>query len=90
MCAPSNVLLFVNVPPAGEAEEEWQKKLVNGSQTYMLKELKGGISYRVRLVAKGHHDQPLHLSKELVVTVPGEAVPVWSPPPTAWSGLCSV
>ncbi|XP_036963688.1 neuronal cell adhesion molecule-like isoform X5 [Acanthopagrus latus] len=56
-----------------EAEEEWQKKLVNGSQTYMLKELKGGISYRVRLVAKGHHDQPLHLSKELVVTVPAVA-----------------
>ncbi|XP_073327726.1 neuronal cell adhesion molecule-like isoform X12 [Pagrus major] len=71
--APSNVLLFVNVPPAGEAEEEWQKELVNGSQNFMLKSLKGGISYRVRLVAKGHHDQPLHLSKELVVTVPAVA-----------------
>ncbi|XP_019128207.2 neuronal cell adhesion molecule isoform X4 [Larimichthys crocea] len=53
-----------------EGEEEWQKELVNGSQNIMLKGLKGGSSYRVRLVAKGHHDQPLHLSEEVLVTVP--------------------
>uniref|UniRef100_A0A8C9ZZB7 Neuronal cell adhesion molecule-like n=1 Tax=Sander lucioperca TaxID=283035 RepID=A0A8C9ZZB7_SANLU len=63
--APSNVPLFMNVPPAGEGEEEWQKELVNGSQNVMLKGLKGGLSYRVRLVAKGHHDQPLHRSEDL-------------------------
>lgn len=85
MFAPSNVPLFMNVPPAGEGEEEWHKELVNGSQNIMLKGLKGGLSYRVRLVARGHHDQPLHLSEELLVTVPGEAVPGRSPPP--WSGL---
>lgn len=85
MLAPSNVPLFMNVPPAGEGEEEWQKELVNGSQNIMLKGLKGGSSYRVRLVAKGHHDQPLHLSEEVLVTVPGEAVPGRSPSP--WSGL---
>ncbi|XP_040894027.1 neuronal cell adhesion molecule-like isoform X2 [Toxotes jaculatrix] len=56
-----------------EGEEEWQKELVNGSQNVVLKGLKGGLSYRVRLVAKGHHDQPLHHSKELVVTVPAVA-----------------
>ncbi|XP_068168323.1 neuronal cell adhesion molecule-like isoform X2 [Antennarius striatus] len=55
------------------SEEEWQKELVNGSQNVMLKGLKGGLSYRVRLVARGHHDQPLHLSEELVVTVPAVA-----------------
>ncbi|XP_051237581.1 neuronal cell adhesion molecule isoform X5 [Dicentrarchus labrax] len=56
-----------------EDEEEWQKELVNGSQNIMLKGLKGGLAYRVRLVAKGHHDQSLHQSKELLVTVPAVA-----------------
>ncbi|XP_038164810.1 neuronal cell adhesion molecule-like isoform X15 [Cyprinodon tularosa] len=53
----------------GEGEEEWQKELVNGSQNIKLKGLKVGHSYRVRVVAKGHHEQPLH-SEELFVTVP--------------------
>ncbi|XP_054896525.1 neuronal cell adhesion molecule-like isoform X8 [Poeciliopsis prolifica] len=52
-----------------EGEEEWQKELVNGSQNVKLKGLKVGLSYRVRVVAKGHHEQPLH-SEELFVTVP--------------------
>ncbi|KAM4553706.1 neuronal cell adhesion molecule-like isoform 4-T6 [Fundulus diaphanus] len=52
-----------------EDEEEWQKELVNGSQNVKLKGLKGGLSYRVRVVAQGHHEQPLH-SEELFVTVP--------------------
>ncbi|XP_031724903.1 neuronal cell adhesion molecule-like isoform X15 [Anarrhichthys ocellatus] len=56
-----------------EGEEEWKKELVNGTQNVMLKGLKGGLSYRVRLVAKGHHDQPLHLSEELLVSVPAVA-----------------
>ena len=75
----------MTVPPAGEGEEDWQKELVNGSQNVMLKGLKGGLSYRVRLVAKGHHDQPPHTSEELLVSVPGEAAPRRSPPPR--SGL---
>ncbi|XP_053174676.1 neuronal cell adhesion molecule-like isoform X2 [Scomber japonicus] len=70
---PSNVPLFINVPPAGEGQEEWQKELVNGSQNYMLKGLKEGLSYRVRLVAKGHSDQAPHRSKEVVVEVPAVA-----------------
>uniref|UniRef100_A0A096LV94 Neuronal cell adhesion molecule n=1 Tax=Poecilia formosa TaxID=48698 RepID=A0A096LV94_POEFO len=52
-----------------EGEEEWQKELVNGSQNVKLKGLKVGLSYRVRVVAKGHHEQLLH-SEELFVTVP--------------------
>ncbi|XP_013981249.2 neuronal cell adhesion molecule isoform X4 [Salmo salar] len=52
-------------------EEEWQKEYVNGSQAYVLKGLKEGLSYRVRMVAKGHDDQAvLHQSEELLVTVP--------------------
>ncbi|XP_054476190.1 neuronal cell adhesion molecule-like isoform X5 [Anoplopoma fimbria] len=56
-----------------ESEEEWQKEPVNGTQNVMLKGLKGGLSYRVRLVAKDHHNQPLHHSKELLVSVPAVA-----------------
>lgn len=56
---------------------------MNSSQTVMLRDLKEGLSYRVRLVARGHLDQPLHLSEELVVTVPGEAVSERLPPPLA-------
>ncbi|KAM4619274.1 neuronal cell adhesion molecule-like isoform 1-T2 [Polymixia lowei] len=57
----------------GEDEEEWQKEYVNGSQNLMLKGLKEGLSYRVRVVAKGHSDQTLHHSEELVVMVPAMA-----------------
>uniref|UniRef100_A0A4W6FHA7 Neuronal cell adhesion molecule n=1 Tax=Lates calcarifer TaxID=8187 RepID=A0A4W6FHA7_LATCA len=56
-----------------DVSSEWQKEPVNGSQNVTLKGLKGGLSYRVRLVAKGHHDQPLHHSEELLVTVPAVA-----------------
>lgn len=76
----------MNIPPAGEGEEEWQKELVNGSQNIMLKGLKGGLSYRVRLAVRGHHDQLLHLSEDFLIAVPGEAVLGRSPPP--WSGPC--
>ncbi|XP_068459204.1 neuronal cell adhesion molecule-like isoform X10 [Clinocottus analis] len=68
-----NVYVEYVVNSEGEGEEEWQKELVNGTQNVMLKRLKGGLSYRVRLVAKGHHDQPLHLSDELLVSVPAVA-----------------
>lgn len=81
MFTPANVPLFMNIRPAGEGEEEWQKELVNGSQNFMLKGLKEGLSYRVRLAAKGQSDQAPHRSEELLVTVPGEAVPGRSPPP---------
>uniref|UniRef100_A0A8C8GPP1 Neuronal cell adhesion molecule n=1 Tax=Oncorhynchus tshawytscha TaxID=74940 RepID=A0A8C8GPP1_ONCTS len=51
--------------------KDWQKEYVNGSQAYVLKGLKEGLSYRVRVVAKGHNDQAvLHQSEELLVTVP--------------------
>ncbi|CAB1313413.1 unnamed protein product [Coregonus sp. 'balchen'] len=56
------------------SEEEWQKEYVNGSQAYVLKGLKGGLSYRVRVVAKGHNGQAvLHQSEELLVMIPAMA-----------------
>lgn len=58
---------------------------MNNSQNVILRGLKEGLSYRVRLVARGHHDQPLHLSEELLVTVPGEAFSERSPPTLAQS-----
>lgn len=65
-----------NVPPAGEGEDGWREVPVNGSlQAFLLRGLKAGPSYRVRLVSRGgDHHQPAHLSEELVVTVPGEGV----------------
>lgn len=78
--------LFINVPPAGEGEEAWQRELVNGSENVKLTGLKVGLPYRVRVVAIGHGDQPLH-SEELFVTVPGEALVGMKPPPWSEPGL---
>uniref|UniRef100_A0A669DL83 Neural cell adhesion molecule L1 n=1 Tax=Oreochromis niloticus TaxID=8128 RepID=A0A669DL83_ORENI len=70
---PSNILLLMNITSAGESEEDWNTEFVNGSQNITLKGLKGGLCYRVRLVALGHHDQEFHHSKELLVTLPAVA-----------------
>lgn len=59
------------VCPSGD--EEWKKEPVNGSQSHMLKGLKEGLDYKVRVVAKGHSDQMLHHSEEILIKVPGEA-----------------
>ncbi|XP_028814994.1 neuronal cell adhesion molecule isoform X4 [Denticeps clupeoides] len=55
------------------SNEDWMKELVNGSQTYVLKGLKEGLAYKVRVVAKGHSDETVHSSEELLVTVPAMA-----------------
>lgn len=39
----------------------------------MLKGLKEGLDYKVRVVAKGHSDQTVHHSEEILIKVPGEA-----------------
>ncbi|XP_072528296.1 neuronal cell adhesion molecule-like isoform X7 [Salminus brasiliensis] len=53
--------------------EDWQKEMVNGSQSHVLKGLKEGLAYKVRVVAKGHADHTVHHSEELLVTVPAMA-----------------
>uniref|UniRef100_A0AAR2IRQ1 Neuronal cell adhesion molecule n=1 Tax=Pygocentrus nattereri TaxID=42514 RepID=A0AAR2IRQ1_PYGNA len=55
------------------SNEDWQKEMVNGSQSHVLKGLKEGLAYKVRLVAKGHTDQTVHRSEELLVTLPAMA-----------------
>uniref|UniRef100_A0A8C6UDW1 Neuronal cell adhesion molecule n=1 Tax=Neogobius melanostomus TaxID=47308 RepID=A0A8C6UDW1_9GOBI len=53
--------------------EEWHKELVNGSDNFVVKGLKAGVSYWVRLVASGQSDLPLQHSRELLVSVPAVA-----------------
>lgn len=53
-------------------KDAWTKEFVNGTQTHTIKDLKAGMSYRVRVVAKDHLDQTLHTTDELVIMVPGE------------------
>ena len=53
----------------------WQKEYVNDSQGVVLRGLKEGLVYRVRVVAEGLDDQSPHRSEEIVVTVPGEPRP---------------
>ncbi|XP_037834137.1 neuronal cell adhesion molecule-like isoform X3 [Kryptolebias marmoratus] len=64
--------IYVEYTVDSKGVEDWQKEPANGSQNVKLKGLKVGLSYKVRVVAEGHHDQQLHY-KELFVTVPAVA-----------------
>ncbi|KAL2093609.1 hypothetical protein ACEWY4_010921 [Coilia grayii] len=55
------------------SDEEWKKEPVNGSESYVLKGLKEGLAYKVRVVAKGPSDQTVYMSEEVLVTVPAVA-----------------
>ncbi|KPP68160.1 hypothetical protein Z043_113180, partial [Scleropages formosus] len=55
------------------SKEDWKKELVNGSQSYLIKGLKAGMSYRVRVVAKDQSDVTVHSTEELLVTLPAMA-----------------
>ncbi|XP_042259464.1 neuronal cell adhesion molecule a isoform X4 [Thunnus maccoyii] len=55
------------------SKEDWKKELVNGSHSHMIKGLKPGTSYRVRVVARDPADPTVHSTDEVLVTVP--AVP---------------
>ncbi|XP_057692805.1 neuronal cell adhesion molecule-like isoform X5 [Corythoichthys intestinalis] len=70
---PERNIYLEYIDENSEGEDEWRKELVNGSQNFMLRGLKEGLTYRVRLVAQGHADQEPHRSKELTVTVPAVA-----------------
>uniref|UniRef100_A0A672JL52 Neural cell adhesion molecule L1 n=1 Tax=Salarias fasciatus TaxID=181472 RepID=A0A672JL52_SALFA len=51
-------------------KEDWKKELVNGSHSHMIKGLKPGTSYRVRVVARDAADPTAHSSDEVLVAVP--------------------
>nr|XP_046234888.1 neuronal cell adhesion molecule a isoform X2 [Scatophagus argus] len=55
------------------SKEDWKKELVNGSHWHMIKGLKPGTSYRVRVVARDPNDPTVHSTDEVLVAVP--AVP---------------
>ncbi|XP_035535169.1 neuronal cell adhesion molecule a [Morone saxatilis] len=55
------------------SKEDWKKELVNGSHWHMIKGLKPGTSYRVRVVARDPADPTVHSTGEVLVAVP--AVP---------------
>ncbi|RXN17485.1 neuronal cell adhesion molecule isoform X1 [Labeo rohita] len=57
------------------ADEDWHTEMVNGSQFHVLKGLKKGLAYRVRVVARGHDDRAVHLSEVLLVKVPAMVSP---------------
>ncbi|XP_035377497.1 neuronal cell adhesion molecule a isoform X3 [Electrophorus electricus] len=52
------------------SKEAWKRESVNGSQTYQLKGLKAGMTYRVRVVAKDHTHVTIHSTEELLIAVP--------------------
>ncbi|XP_076862831.1 neuronal cell adhesion molecule a isoform X3 [Brachyhypopomus gauderio] len=52
------------------SKEAWKREFVNGSQTYRLKGLKAGVTYRVRVVAKDHAHVTVHSTDELLIAVP--------------------
>lgn len=53
-------------------KEDWKKELVNGSHWHMIKGLKPGTSYKVRVVARDPNDPAVHSTDEVLVAVPGE------------------
>uniref|UniRef100_A0A8K9XES9 Neuronal cell adhesion molecule a n=1 Tax=Oncorhynchus mykiss TaxID=8022 RepID=A0A8K9XES9_ONCMY len=68
-----SILTFSPTPPFPPGKEDWTKECVNGSsgsQTYLIKGLKPGTSYRVRLVVKDHSEATIHSTEELVITLP--------------------
>ncbi|KAF7655227.1 hypothetical protein LDENG_00059130 [Lucifuga dentata] len=55
------------------SKEAWKKELVNGSHSYVIKGLKPGTSYRVRVVARDSADSAVHSTEEVMVMVPAVA-----------------
>ncbi|KAK7117966.1 hypothetical protein R3I94_023249 [Phoxinus phoxinus] len=58
------------------SDEDWHTEKVNGSQFHVLKGLKEGLSYKVRVVAGGREDErSRRRSEELLVTLPAMVSP---------------
>uniref|UniRef100_A0A8C7XWN3 Neural cell adhesion molecule L1 n=1 Tax=Oryzias sinensis TaxID=183150 RepID=A0A8C7XWN3_9TELE len=55
-------------------KEDWTKEWVNGTHSHMIKSLKPGMSYKVRVVATDEAER-MHSSKEVPVTVPESSLP---------------
>ncbi|XP_048013766.1 LOW QUALITY PROTEIN: neuronal cell adhesion molecule-like [Megalobrama amblycephala] len=57
------------------SDEDWHTEKVNGSQFHVLKGLKEGLAYKVRVVAGGQDERSLHRSEELLVKLPAVVSP---------------
>ncbi|XP_051715943.1 neuronal cell adhesion molecule isoform X3 [Ctenopharyngodon idella] len=57
------------------SDEDWHTEKVNGSQFHVLKGLKEGLAYKVRVVAGGQDERSLHRSEELLVKLPAIVSP---------------
>ncbi|KAJ0057684.1 hypothetical protein NL108_011783, partial [Boleophthalmus pectinirostris] len=55
------------------SKNDWKKELVNGSHSHMLKGLKPGSTYRVRVVARDPSVSTAHFTEEVEVAVPAVA-----------------
>ncbi|XP_037317743.1 neuronal cell adhesion molecule a isoform X4 [Pungitius pungitius] len=55
------------------SKEDWKQELVNGSHWHMIKGLKPGTSYKVRVVARDPADPAVHSTDEVLVAVPAVA-----------------
>uniref|UniRef100_A0AAV2L5U9 Fibronectin type-III domain-containing protein n=1 Tax=Knipowitschia caucasica TaxID=637954 RepID=A0AAV2L5U9_KNICA len=65
--------IYVEYKMKDNEGEAWHKEPVNGSQNFVVKGLKAGVSYWVRLVASGASELPSQHSRELLVSVPAVA-----------------
>ncbi|XP_072291863.1 neuronal cell adhesion molecule-like [Eucyclogobius newberryi] len=65
--------IYVEYKMKDNEGEQWHKELVNGSQNFVVRGLKAGVSYWVRLVASGVSNLPPQHSRELLVSVPAVA-----------------
>ncbi|KAK1906745.1 Neuronal cell adhesion molecule [Dissostichus eleginoides] len=59
------------------SKDDWKKELVNGSHWHMIKGLKPGTSYKVRVVARDPSDPTVHSTDEVLVAVPDIATQGW-------------
>ncbi|XP_056595253.1 neuronal cell adhesion molecule-like isoform X4 [Triplophysa dalaica] len=57
------------------SEEDWHKEKVNGSHSHVLKGLREGLAYKVRVVARDHDNRTLHHSEEVLFKVPAMVSP---------------
>ncbi|XP_028304756.1 neuronal cell adhesion molecule a isoform X9 [Gouania willdenowi] len=55
------------------SKEDWKKELVNGSHSHIIKGLKPGLTYRVRVVARDAAEPTVHSTGEVLVAVPAVA-----------------
>ncbi|MGH0121121.1 UNVERIFIED_CONTAM: hypothetical protein FKN15_071981 [Acipenser sinensis] len=74
---PGNIITEEAVTIMDEGKEDWKKEFVNGTQSFfVIKGLMPGTTYKVRVVAKGHSDEPVQSTEEVFKTDPEDHKPL--------------